>query len=192
MGIVLDSKLDVRFHVDQKIKQCNKSIGLIRRLSVNVPRIALLTIYKSFIRPHLDYGDILFDKSKNEIFQNKLEKVQYRSCLAISGVIKRTSRQKLYDKLGLYLLSKRRWCNKLIFLHKKLNGFLPKYLHSCLTLPFQEIYSLRSTSTTKINSIPSITKSLKKPFSSIAYMNETSLTLKLGILNPFIFSKRRL
>ena len=59
-----------------KIKKCNKLIGLIRRLSVNVPRSALLTIYKLFIRPHLDYGDILYNKPENENFQNKLEKVQ--------------------------------------------------------------------------------------------------------------------
>ena len=61
-----------------------KLIGLIRRLSVNLPRNALLTIYKSFIRPHLDYGDILYDKPNNENFQNKIEKVQYRACLAIT------------------------------------------------------------------------------------------------------------
>ena len=30
-----------------------------KRLSINLPRNALVTIYESFIRPHLDYGDIL-------------------------------------------------------------------------------------------------------------------------------------
>ena len=75
-------------------------------------------IYKSFIRPHLDYGDILYDKPENENFQNKLEKVQYRAWLAITGGIKETSRQKLYDELGLHSLSKRYWRNKLIFFIK--------------------------------------------------------------------------
>ena len=115
LGIVLDSNLDFKFHVDQKFKKCNKLIGLIRRLSVNVPRNALLTIYKSFIRPHLDFGNILYDKPENENFQNKLEKVQYRACLAITGAIQGTSRQKHYDELGLYLLNKKRWRNKLFF-----------------------------------------------------------------------------
>ena len=92
MGIVLNSKLDFKFHVDQKIKKCNKLIGLIRRLSVSVPRKVLVTIYKSFIRPHLNYCDILYDKPENKNFQNKLEKVQYRACLAITGAIKGTSR----------------------------------------------------------------------------------------------------
>ena len=116
MGIALNSKLDFKSHVDQNIKKCNKLIGLIRRFSVNVPRNALLTIYKSFIRPHFGYGNILYDKPENESFQTKLEKVQYRVWLAITGTIQGTSRQKFYDKLGLHSLSKRRWRNTLIFL----------------------------------------------------------------------------
>ena len=115
LAIVSDSKLNFNADVDQKIKKSNRIIGLIRRLSINLPRNALLTICKSFARLHLDYGDILYDKPSNENFQNKLEKVQYRACLAITGAIQGTSRTKLYDKLGLHSLIKRRWCNKLIF-----------------------------------------------------------------------------
>ena len=61
LGIVLDSKLKFISHVDEKIKKCNKLIGL----SVNFPRNALLTTYKSFIRPHRDYCNILYDKPNN-------------------------------------------------------------------------------------------------------------------------------
>ena len=52
----------------------------------------MLTIYKSFVRPRLDYGNILYDKPNNENFQNKLEKVQYKACLAITGAIQGASR----------------------------------------------------------------------------------------------------
>ena len=92
----------------QKIKKCNKIIGLplIRRLSVSLPKKALLTIYKSFVRSHLNYGDILYDKPDNQNFENKLEKAQYKVCLAITGAIQVTSRQRLYDELGLVPLSK--------------------------------------------------------------------------------------
>ena len=111
-----------------KNQKCNKIIGIIRRLSISLPRNALLTIYKSFVRPHLDYGDILYDKPNSANFQNKLEKVQHRACLAITGAIQGTSRTKLYDELGLHSLIKRRWCNKLIFSYKIVNGVLPDYL----------------------------------------------------------------
>ena len=43
LDIVLDLKLDFKFHVDQKIK-CNKLTGLVIRISVNFPRKALVTI----------------------------------------------------------------------------------------------------------------------------------------------------
>ena len=56
--VVLDSNLNFNGHIDQKIIKCNKMISLIRRLSVNLLCNALLTIYKSSIRPHIDYGDI--------------------------------------------------------------------------------------------------------------------------------------
>ena len=38
-------------------KNCNRILGFIRRVSISLPRNALLTIYKSFVRPHLDYGE---------------------------------------------------------------------------------------------------------------------------------------
>ena len=79
-----------------------------KRLSVNLTRSALLTIYKSFIRSHLEYGDILYDKPDNENFQNKIEKVQYKACVAITGAIQGISREKIYEELGLHSLAERR------------------------------------------------------------------------------------
>ena len=90
MGVVLDSNLNFNTHIDQIIKKGNKMINLIGQLSVNLPHNALLTIRNSFIRPNLDYGDILYDKPNNfktKHFQNKMEKVQYRACLAPTGGI---------------------------------------------------------------------------------------------------------
>ena len=57
-----DSNLNFNTHIDKKIKICNKMISLLRQLSVNLPCNALLTISKPFVRPHLDFGDILYDK----------------------------------------------------------------------------------------------------------------------------------
>ena len=66
-----------------------------KRLSVKLPQSALLIIYKSFIRPHLEYGDILYDKSDNESFQNKIEKAQCKACLAITDAIQGISTEKM-------------------------------------------------------------------------------------------------
>ena len=48
-------------------------------------------VYKAFIRPHLDYGDILYDQGYNMSFHQKLESIQYDACFAITGAIRGTS-----------------------------------------------------------------------------------------------------
>ena len=58
--LMLDHKC--QYHVNEKIKKVMKGIGLLRKLQSILPRTSLLTIYKLFIRPHLDYGDIVYDQ----------------------------------------------------------------------------------------------------------------------------------
>ena len=103
-------------------------IGLIRKLQPIIPRVALFTIYKSFLRPHLDYGDVIYDRAFNESFQNKLESVQYNAALAITGAIRGSSREKLYQGLGLKSLKSQPWYQKLClyscFSNLKINDLL--------------------------------------------------------------------
>ena len=82
-------------------------IGVIKRLSVNLPRDVLLKIYKSVIRPHLDYGDIINDKPNKESFKNKIGNIQYKACIATTGAIQRTSPEYFYRGLGLESLGDR-------------------------------------------------------------------------------------
>ena len=96
LGILLGEKLDFNARIKEKISKANRGIGIIKKLQNKLPRNALLTIYKSFIRPHLDYGDIVYDQSTSDSFCNKLESVQYNAAQAITGTIKGTSRVKLY------------------------------------------------------------------------------------------------
>ena len=78
LGIVLDSNFNISTYVDQKL--CKRIVGLIRQLSISLRQNTLLTIYKSFVR----FRNISYDKPNSEKFQNKLEEVQYRACLAIT------------------------------------------------------------------------------------------------------------
>ena len=94
----------------------------------------------------------LYDKPENENFQNKLEKVQYKACFAVTDASQEISRWKCYDQLGLHSQSKRSWHGKLIFLYEVINGFLSKCLYSYLTFPSQENYPLRWVVTTQISS----------------------------------------
>ena len=82
---------------------------------MSYPRSALLTIYKSFIRSHLDYGDITYDKAFNKSFHAKLESLQYKTTLEITGAIRGSSTEKISEELGVESLKSRRWYRKMSF-----------------------------------------------------------------------------
>ena len=77
LGIYLDEELTFKYHVNEKIRKANRGIGVIRKLDNILPRSALLTIYRSFIRPHLDYGDVINNQPENESFSSKILLCQY-------------------------------------------------------------------------------------------------------------------
>ena len=72
--LVLDPQLNVNDHIQSKMTKWYKMIGIIKR-SVKTPRDALLRVYKSVIRPHLDWRDIIYDKLNNESFENIMENI---------------------------------------------------------------------------------------------------------------------
>ena len=97
-----------------------------------LPREALLTIYKSFIRPHFDYGDVIYDQSYNDSFHAKLESYQYKAALAMTGAIKGSSTEKLYQELGIEHLRSRRWFRKLCLFYKIIKSKSPPYLFNLI------------------------------------------------------------
>ena len=77
-----------------------------KKLSTSVSRQSLLTIYKSFVRPNLGYGHMIYDKPHKGSF------------IEITGAFKGTSGECLYLELGLELLKDKRWHRKMCFFTK--------------------------------------------------------------------------
>ena len=109
-------------------------IGLLQKLSNLLPRQALVTIYKTFVRPFLDYGDVLYDQAFNNSFHAKIESIQYNACLAITGAIRGTTREKIYQELGLESLQLRHWLRKLCLFYKVFKNEHPKYLFNLISV----------------------------------------------------------
>ena len=103
-----------------------------------LPRDSVVTIYKSFIRPHLDSCDVVSDQTNNDSFFDKIEQLQYKACLAITGDIQRTSREYFYNELRLESLTLRRRYRRLCVIYKLLLTQCPKYLFDIL--PFSESF----------------------------------------------------
>ena len=132
LGLYLDAKLNFSEHINEKIKKAVKGITVTKELNVTLPRSPLLAIYKFFIRPHLDYGDVIYDQPNNNRLSEKNESIQYNAASAITGAIRGTSREKLYRELGLESLADRRWLRRLCYLHKVLSTKLHCYLYELI------------------------------------------------------------
>ena len=130
--LVLDRKLTSDEHVNQKIHKCNRIIELMRRLSLTLSRKQLLTICKTFVRSHLDYAGIVYDKPFNDTFKEKLEKLHYFPAFVIIEAMKGTFMELLNKELGLEFLCDRRWYRKLFFFFKIVKGLAASYFQSYL------------------------------------------------------------
>ena len=154
LGIILDSKLSFSAHIKCAISKTRKGIGLLKYLSKYLPRHTLSELYKLYVRPHLDYGDVIYhipDKvcefSQTISLSNlmeKLESVQYSAARAVTGTWKGTSREKLYIELGWESLSSRRWSRRLTLFYKIMNNLTPLYTKEPIPQPHQSNYCLRN------------------------------------------------
>ena len=77
-----------------------KGIGFINEISNMLSHHSVITMCKSFVRPHLDCGDILYDQPNNESLCQKIKSILYNAASAIRGVIRDTSQMNLYNELG--------------------------------------------------------------------------------------------
>ena len=111
--MLLNDNLSYEHHLKFVLNKVKKTIGLLRKFQQILPRQSLITIYKSFIRLHLDYGDIAYDRAFNESFHKNLESIQYNAAIAITGVARGTSSENMLWELGLESLKPTRWLRKL-------------------------------------------------------------------------------
>ena len=100
-GILLYDKLSYEHHLKFVLNKVKKRTGLLRKFQQILSRQSLITIYKLFIRPHLDYGDIIYHRVFNKSFHKNLESIQYNAAIAITGAIRGTSSGELFQELGL-------------------------------------------------------------------------------------------
>ena len=104
-------------------------ISCFRSYKYKISRKALETMYKSFILPHFDYADIVWDNCTH-IQSKMLENQPLESIRIITGGILAT--RNLYEESGFCTLKERRKRRKLLMFHKMILGLRPQYINDLL------------------------------------------------------------
>ena len=120
-----DCKWDT--HIYSIIGKIKIHTACLKSYKYKLSRKTLETMYKSFILPHFDYSDVVWDGCTNAL-KDELEKLNLDAIRTIIGAVRGTSHQKLYQESGLIPLRERRIRHKLMIYYKMVNGLAPIYL----------------------------------------------------------------
>lgn len=145
LGVVLSNDCSWSNHLEYIKNKAWTRINILRSLKFTLDRNTFETLYLTFIRPLLEYGDILFDNcSASE--KHELDMIQNEAARIVTGATKLCSLEKLYDDLGWESLSTRRSNHKLVFIYKIRNSLCPTYLNTLIPTRQNERYTFRNSS----------------------------------------------
>jgi len=141
LGLTFSSRLSWLPHIKSLLNNVSKLHGVLCRLKNTLDRSVLYKIYKTFVRPKLEYASVIWsDCTERE--KGVLERLQLSFARIVSGARKGTKNEHLYRDVKWLKLEERRQRNTLLFMHKLVYGEAPDYLVSLL--PDKSInYNLR-------------------------------------------------
>ena len=172
--------------------KARRGIGIIPFLSKYATRDVLDQIYKLYVRPHLDYGDIIYHKYDPEFkldFIKRLESTQYSAALAASGAWRGTNTDKIYEELGWEIFCYRKWYGHLCYFYKLQSDQRPLYLHNEIPHEPADMNVLSLTNyedQTCLNHLQKALTDLLTLISKIVLENGTNKTNQLETVQRFL------
>ena len=148
LAFILDKQLNFNAHLKEVIGKAKRGIGVIKFISKCVTRNVLDQMYKLYVRPHLDYGDVLYhqyDPNFSLSLTTVLESVQYSAALVVTGAWRGTNTDKLYEELEWESLCHRRYYRRMTLFYKIVNGCTPEYSRAPINLARVKPHSFRNS-----------------------------------------------
>ena len=146
LGVIFSNDGSWHHHINHITEQAWKRIHIMRRLKFKLNRDSLNTIYISFVRPLLEYADVVWDNC-TQTDKNELDKIQHEAARIVTGCTRLVSLHKLQCEVGWETLASRRSTHKLTLFYKMVHGLAPEYLSSLVpsTVGLVSSYNLRNS-----------------------------------------------
>ena len=121
LGVILSNDCSWHSHIKYITDKAWKRVHIMRKLKFAIDRKSLEIIYTSFIRPILEYADVVWNNcTKYELEQ--LDKIQNECARISSGSTKLVSLDDLYKEISWESLSDRRYKHRLSLFYKMQNN----------------------------------------------------------------------
>jgi hypothetical protein len=145
LGMFFSSDGSWHSHITYIKEKAWTRIHIMRRLKYTLNRKSLEIIYISFIRPVLEYSDVVWDNCC-QYEKDELDKIQLEAARIVTGCTKLVSTNELLQEIGWEKLSERRRKHKLILFFKMIHNLTPAYLSSLVpaSIGHNTSYNLRN------------------------------------------------
>lgn len=120
LGVYVDDLLKYRRHIEAAANKGTSLLAMIRRAYVYLDGTSLVLLYKSLIRPHLEYGNVVWAPYQQKDIQ-MIENVQRWATKLVPGIEELTYEERL-KKLKLPSLVYRRARGDMIEVYKYLHN----------------------------------------------------------------------
>ena len=119
LGVTFDNNLLFDTHIQKAVNKANQMVGLIKRSFTYMDKDIFMKLYKAFVRPHLEYGNIVWNPFLKR--QSKaIERVQRRATRLLNECKDMPYPERL-QYLDLHSLKGRRLRGDLIETYKMIN-----------------------------------------------------------------------
>lgn len=161
---------------------------MLRRLKFKADRKTLEVMYFSYVRPILEYADVIWDNCP-EYLKDRLEQINYEAARIVTGVTKLTSLQILLKETGWETLRERRKNHKLILFHQMANNNSPAYLSNLVPTNFGQSHPYGTRNAGNMPHMPARTNYYHNSFlpSNVRLWNEIPINIRNSSL--YIFKK---
>jgi hypothetical protein len=126
LGLIVSQDLTWNEHIIEISAKANKRLGVLRSLKHKLDRHSLEKIYLGFIRPILEYGDVIWDTPTDIL--KPLEAIQRNAARVVTGATAKCSTEGLYKETAWEPLAQRREAHRASLMYKIINGKAPSYL----------------------------------------------------------------
>ena len=142
LGLTLNKTCTWKNHILDITSKAWKRIHILQALKFKLDRKTLEIIYLTFIRPILEYADVVWDNCY--IYEVEiLEKIQVEAGRIVTGATKSCSAAKIMNDLGWETLQNRRKKHRLVTFYKMTNGLTPQYLTNLVPQRVHEVAGRR-------------------------------------------------
>ena len=191
LGLIIQGDCKWNLHINSLIARCSILVACLKSYKYRLSRKSLEVMYKSFVIPHFDYADVIWDNCTQKESEH-LENLQLDALRTICGTVRGTSHEKIYKETGFITLKERRKRNKLLLYFKFVNNMLPDHINMKFPKLVSDINPLHRRRPLERVLSPSNTELYRKTYFPSATFLWNSLDDNLKTLNSISAFKRQL